>query len=887
MSVHQIIYTSCMRGINGMNDGQQIFSYDAQFEDFNNDDIKSLFSYQPPALKPGVIMTEEIATTLPQSFIFRRLENGKCALSLSTYLGRDYMGSAGRFGNHLSHIVVADELDLENYPCEFYGGNLLRKRMEFEEVNNPNPPDFLPTPVLEKGYMIDVEAVMEFLSVNNRLEIYKNMLYAMLAFEKERKRVVICDESANIVMWIAALEYAVPLKMALDINFTTYDFDPSLSVSQICGVVESGTRYTPESKRLHFVFDLYQNDCVEFDKEPEFYDFIDTAFSLSFESIQDFHSFLVAGYTYEKADDELYSAYALYSMLSDGISGITKKRVESALDFADKYAHSSERVRIARNVVSQYNELLTNDKQAFLTILRYMFSIRTILNREEQMTVKNVIVDRMLAEFLNPEITEETFVSFYNDVNRMCKHYGIGLATELMQDRNREKLFAVMRSVDQTWKVAFVVKIVSMYVKESDISIRELDPDNPLGQTYHNIIMAVYSQQPQKVSFLVSSILNEFVNDSSDLTDMTLNVEKMLMALPDGERACSELWEYYGQIMGSRQIDNFAVVYEILARSEKIVQIFMVFKLQLQTALDAAIAQEVFQEHFNKYVLKNKVYASEYCIKILVMYYEKLGEFDQEKNRSIRLELFNLLARYKINIEFSDELISNLLNSISYESPSEENLQFIQNAFLYIYKVNQQRVAGKLLLLFVGINIEDIEGYQQGKERIKILERLTPNARADLTKLSEKSVKEYFAWILPKACEVCQEKDVMNKLYGLFKMSSVEQEQFFCECTNNYIKQCKENKDYSVFVKYFDFVCEHGNAQIRENMGKTLCRLNKKRLTELDETIRQTYGTDEQLIQYWEDMRVTAETTTPLLNGFSNLIKEGKKRISLWPKRGN
>ena len=84
MSVHQIIYTSCMRGINGVNDGQQIFSYDAQFEDFNNDDIKSLFSYQPPALNPGVIMTEEIAATLPHSFIFRRLEDGKCALSLST-----------------------------------------------------------------------------------------------------------------------------------------------------------------------------------------------------------------------------------------------------------------------------------------------------------------------------------------------------------------------------------------------------------------------------------------------------------------------------------------------------------------------------------------------------------------------------------------------------------------------------------------------------------------------------------------------------------------------------------------------------------------------------------------------------------------------------------
>ena len=241
MSVHQIIYTSCMRGINSVNDGQQVFSYDAQFKDYNNDDVKSLFSYQPPALEPGVVMTEEIAATLPRAFIYRNFEDGRCAISLNTYLGRDYMGSAGRFGNHLSHVVVADKIDMVNYPCEFYGSSVLRERMEFEEVNNPNPPEFLPVPSLKKGYAVDAESVLEFLGIGERLEIYKNMLYAMLAFERERKRVIICDAAENIIMWIAALEYAVPLKNALNINFTTYEFDPALSAAQICGVVKKGT----------------------------------------------------------------------------------------------------------------------------------------------------------------------------------------------------------------------------------------------------------------------------------------------------------------------------------------------------------------------------------------------------------------------------------------------------------------------------------------------------------------------------------------------------------------------------------------------------------------------------------------------------------------------
>ena len=33
MARHQIIYTSCMRGIDGVNDGQQIFSYDQSFQE--------------------------------------------------------------------------------------------------------------------------------------------------------------------------------------------------------------------------------------------------------------------------------------------------------------------------------------------------------------------------------------------------------------------------------------------------------------------------------------------------------------------------------------------------------------------------------------------------------------------------------------------------------------------------------------------------------------------------------------------------------------------------------------------------------------------------------------------------------------------------------------
>ena len=176
MAKHQIIYTSCMRGIDGVNDGQQVFSYDESFSDSKTEDVKALFTYQVPSLPAGTLMSEEIAKTMPASFMYRLLRNGSVAVTLNTYLGRDYMGSAGRFGNHLSHSIVCDFSELNVYPSEMYASTALRNCMEFEEVNNPNPPAHLPTPEMTKGYVVDSESIIEFLGIGDNLEYYKRWL---------------------------------------------------------------------------------------------------------------------------------------------------------------------------------------------------------------------------------------------------------------------------------------------------------------------------------------------------------------------------------------------------------------------------------------------------------------------------------------------------------------------------------------------------------------------------------------------------------------------------------------------------------------------------------------------------------------------------------------
>ena len=120
MSLHQIIYTSCRCGIKGAGDGLQVFSHDRQFPQQVLPDLQSMFSYSHPRLQAGQAMTDELAEKMPASFFYRFLRDGSCAIAQNTYLGHDYMGKTGRFGNYMSHVILFRQQAMPQYPCEFW-----------------------------------------------------------------------------------------------------------------------------------------------------------------------------------------------------------------------------------------------------------------------------------------------------------------------------------------------------------------------------------------------------------------------------------------------------------------------------------------------------------------------------------------------------------------------------------------------------------------------------------------------------------------------------------------------------------------------------------------------------------------------------------------------
>ena len=375
MSKHQIIYTSCRRGIDRITDGQQVYSYDALFSESNSPEIHGLFSYTPPV--GSADMTDGLAAIMPQAFLYRRLRSGAGAVALNTYLGRDYTGPNARFGNHISHAVICDGPDFTVYPCELYGSTLFRDRLSSEEVNSREKPPHLPAPELTPGDIVSVDSVTRFLSVPGRLETFKKMLRACIAGASDGKRLLICDLNENIINWIAALHYAFPLHLALTVSFTTYEYNPARSMSRICGIVPTREEPSGGYDAAHYVFDFLSASSPEENADPpltDFCDFIAEGLSGNYRGLQNFHNFVADNLPHVRVGPAYCHSYTVFRLFSGENRAIPFGELcEAIMALRGTEPPSDATAFLGKTLEAVPAERLSSDDQAFSMIARLVF----------------------------------------------------------------------------------------------------------------------------------------------------------------------------------------------------------------------------------------------------------------------------------------------------------------------------------------------------------------------------------------------------------------------------------------------------------------------------------------------------------------------------------
>lgn len=366
MTTHQLIYTSCRRGINGVNDGQQVFSFDAGFPTDQIPAMAPLMTYRGPDLPPGVPMSEALVPTYPKSFTYSPL--GRYAdLALNTYLGKDYMGPTGRFGNFLSHHVVLEELP--SHPAEFIGSSAFRTFMDYAEVNSAEPPLHLPAPEVVPGGQVSRDSVRLFLEVDDRWPTFTRMAACMLAGPATHKGVVLHDRPESVVQWIGALGYLLPLGCASQVSFSTYEYNPSRSSWRIAGAIAEGTLYEQATSSA-YVFDLVAGTAPELDLPEDFADFLEVGLLISSDSLIAFHQFVEVNFPqYRAADTALYGAYALFQL---DLGEFQPDTLGHACTFLSQYGTEVQRIDFLNAVLGQPGGIaLVTDPNTRPTLLAF------------------------------------------------------------------------------------------------------------------------------------------------------------------------------------------------------------------------------------------------------------------------------------------------------------------------------------------------------------------------------------------------------------------------------------------------------------------------------------------------------------------------------------
>lgn len=874
-----------MRGIDGVNDGQQIFSYDKGFTDSKSDAVKSLFTFQIPTLEPGQIMSEELAKEMPSAFLYRYLQDGKCAITLNTYLGRDYMGSAGRFGNHLSHSIICDFTDLSIYPCEIYGSTCLRDHMEYEEVNNPNPPEYLPVPEIEKGYVTDIDSIIDFLGEGENIEYLKKMVIAMISFKSKKKRVVICDNPQNIARWIAAMQFVVPLDIAKKINFTTYEYDPELSPAQICGVVSSGTRYNSQTyiqSGRHYVFDFVNNifSDVEMNDEP-FIDFIDTSLSFSYDSLTDFFTFIIQHTNYRDLDEEYYNCYLLYSLLSDGLSDIKEDQFSGLIKFADSHLEVEDKKKLLGVLTDNIETINGVDNRYALKVLNYLLNNSAVLSDDQMNKAKQIAVNRITYSLSDTSIDENEFTSIYDSVDEITRSQKISIPAELMNDVNRDSIMGIIsdRAVAD-WKIYSIIRIISDYVKDMSMPCDELYPDHDTGKLYQGIFSAANSADKGRGRKLLSKILECFKDNVAYLANMALNIEGYLIDQGDADASVEYLWDKYCSYTESYDKTESDEAAEIFGDCDRYDVIYNIYKSRLlkESKFDKVrkIYKDAVDETFRRYPAFGERYASD----IMEVYYSKydscLKDLSNEDALKYAKELVKDAINYNVEDSYFETIIEALVAFIPLGKIDIQDADMINSIVDYQYNARHKCIEGKLLLFIIGIRLNNILNRKDISRITKEINELSGEKPATLNE-DEKVIEAYYDWVLPSILRLPLEAEDYKAVYDLFHLSTDAKNAFmiYC-CKESYKKSKNSTNDVIDFSEFLLFMFESGDRNDIDLVGKYLCKLSKQKLSELDENIRDVFKKDRNATRNWESIREIAENTNPLLNNLSGLFKKIK-----------
>ena len=367
MGIKQAIYTSCKTGIEGKS-GVCLYSMS---ESLN---VASKKRFEADSLYRKDYKCRLPIEELPLSFFTGVDETGAFYIQQVRSV-LDY-SSGGRTGNVLSQMMLYENpREMKRPAMAYYEGPDFRSAMREEELQSMNRPEYLPElEELTPGSRTGFEEICRFLKPEagdgegnreeteqlrrRRQEALQHLTAAVIRAHREKRTVVVMDTAENIVMWMAAVTYCLPMELNCQLTLATYAFDPEAAGLDLCGYVEgvSDSNFLGSRHDYSIVFDMGKFDYPPQDISSGFFNNIKMAMLLGSDVyIEQFNAF-VDSRRFSAFGDELYLAYEVYAFLDSGeMVDETKYSLSQVCDFAKQWLVGGEINTFTEQLLQQFS----------------------------------------------------------------------------------------------------------------------------------------------------------------------------------------------------------------------------------------------------------------------------------------------------------------------------------------------------------------------------------------------------------------------------------------------------------------------------------------------------------------------------------------------------
>lgn len=337
--MEQLIYTYCKNGIGAGDSDFKIYTCSPNAHREQITDVKNKICLYTPPLSG-------IYNRMPTCFKYTSIRyNNTCSISKSSFIENFTSKDGKQISNYICHVFTVGLDKISFYPALFFNSKIFLQSISSDERDSENVAELLPAVKIqdfkEFGFC-KISDVVNFIKKDaERIKYLKMIVAAIIESSVNQKRIVICDDSDNIPLYIAAATLCFPAEIAKNISFSSYEYDPAdCGNVLICGVLPSGTNYdasfAQKNSDKYYVFD-FKNSIMPKIEVPQnnYFRLIDLAFDKSFAIMLKFNLY-VASVGIISPNSEIYRAADVYSIFQNGTNKISEEEYSTAVAFLNE-----------------------------------------------------------------------------------------------------------------------------------------------------------------------------------------------------------------------------------------------------------------------------------------------------------------------------------------------------------------------------------------------------------------------------------------------------------------------------------------------------------------------------------------------------------------------